>query len=273
MRCAVLGSPIEHSLSPVLHTAGFEAVNLTGWSYSALECTADGIPGILAGTSADVAGYSVTMPCKFAALKAADTVTERARLIGSANTLVRTSRGWRADNTDCEGISGALAELGITQVDSAVIVGAGGTSRPALYALSQLGVRHIMLLNRTPREKEFQDLLRWSSAEVEFRPYSTDLEALSMGADVLISTVPAAALDSYYKQLAHAPLLDVIYNPWPTPLATQCAANGYPVVGGYSMLLNQAFSQFEQFTGVPAPRDAMRDALREAVSSSASLKR
>ncbi len=272
MQCAVLGSPIEHSLSPVLHNAGFQAVRLTGWSYTARECTAEELPGVLQEASDEVGGYSVTMPCKFAALHAADEVTERARLIGSANTLIPTEHGWRADNTDCEGVTGALAEMGITHVDSAVIVGAGGTSRPALYALTRMGARHITVINRTPRAHEFADLVSWSSATVDFQPFSADIETLSLEADVLISTVPAAALDAYYKHLAHAPLLDVIYNPWPTPLATQCAANGYPVVGGYSMLVNQAFSQFEQFTGMPAPQEAMRDALRRAVSPSAAIR-
>ena len=82
-----------------------------------------------------------------------------------------------------------------------------------------------------------------------------------MDADILVSTVPADALASYASTLGHAPVLDVIYNPWPTPLATRAASNGYPVVGGLSMLAGQSYAQFEQFTGVEAPRDAMRNAL------------
>lgn len=112
---AVLGSPIEHSLSPVLHSAGYAAAGLDGWHYERIECTAEQLPEIVGNADASYRGFSVTMPGKFAALEFADEVTERARAIGSANTLVRETRDgssiWRADNTDCEGISGALNEL------------------------------------------------------------------------------------------------------------------------------------------------------------------
>lgn len=259
-QAAVLGTPIEHSLSPVLHNAGYEALGMQDWLYSRIECAADQLEHVVRSADASFQGFSVTMPCKFAALECADEVTPRAAAIGSANTLVRTEDGWRADNTDCEGIAAALQALvGDSQVEHAVLIGAGGTARPALWTLNELRVDRITVLNRSDRSAELRGLVEHS--QLEFIDFGGNLEALTMGADVIISTVPSTALDGYISQLAHAPLLDVIYDPWPTPLAAQVAANGYRCVGGLTMLAGQSFSQFEQFTGQAAPREAMRDAL------------
>ena len=261
-RAAVLGSPIEHSLSPVLHTAGYEAAGLEGWEYSRIECTAEDLPRIVGSADESFRGFSVTMPAKFAALEFADEVTDRAREIGSANTLVRTQGNtWRADNTDCEGLLIALEELMRgAPINSAVVVGAGGTARPALWALRHLGAQHITVLNRTDRSAELADLTE--GIDATFAPLQgTDVEAAAVAADVVVSTVPSAGIEPYYRELAHAPVMDVIYNPWPTPLAVHAASHGYHAVGGLSMLAGQSYSQFEQFTGVPAPRQAMRAAL------------
>jgi len=263
-RAAVLGSPIDHSLSPVLHGAGYEAAGLSGWEYTRIECTAEQLPAVVGGADGTFRGFSVTMPAKFAALEFADEATERARAIGSANTLVRSGSGWRADNTDCEGISAALDELlGSAPITSALVVGAGGTARPALWALGERGVDKLTVLNRSDRSGEVRPLLR--GADVEFAGFDADLAALAMRADVIVSTVPAHALESRARELGHAPVLDVIYDPWPTPLATAAAANGYRTVGGLVMLAAQSYAQFEQFTGVCAPRAAMRRALMEHV--------
>ena len=96
---------------------------------------------------------------------------------------------------------------------------------------------------------------------MSFCTYDADLESVALQADVVASTVPADVLEQHAEQLGHAPVFDVIYNPWPTPLAIRAASNGYPVVGGLSMLAGQSYAQFEQFTGVDAPREAMREAL------------
>lgn len=259
-RAAVLGSPIAHSLSPVLHNAGYRAAGLEGWEYTRIECTAEQLPGVVAGAGEEFRGFSVTMPAKFAALEFAGESTERARAIGSANTLVRTGAGWRADNTDCEGIAGALDELlGGAPVRNALVIGAGGTARPALWTLGAWGVEKLCVLNRSDRSNEVRPLVR--GAEVDFVGFDADIKHLAMEAEVIVSTVPAAALAPYAEDLGHAPVVDVIYDPWPTPLATAAAANGHRTVGGLVMLAAQSYSQFEQFTGVPAPREEMRAAL------------
>lgn len=267
-RAAVLGSPIAHSLSPVLHHAGYAAAGLSNWSYERIECTADELPRIVVEAGEKYRGFSVTMPGKFAALEFADEATQRAVAIGSANTLVRTETGWRADNTDCEGLLTALSELTRGErIHTAVIVGAGGTSRPAMWALRELGTKQVTVVNRSDRSREFAGLT--GGLDVEFRGFDAGLESLTMAADAVISTVPSHAIADHVPALAHAPVLDVIYDPWPTPLAVRAASHGYRTVGGAVMLAGQSYSQFEQFTGVPAPREAMRAALFDYIAAQA----
>lgn len=266
-RAAVLGSPIEHSLSPILHEAGYAALGLDEWDYTRIECTGEQLPGLVGSIDDSYVGFSVTMPGKFAALDFADEVTERARLIGSANTLVRTAAGWRADNTDCDGVAGALDELLGAEAtpDHCLVIGGGGTARPALWTLAQRGVRRVTVVNRSDRRAELEPLACSHGASFELVGYEEDLEDLASEVDVIVSTVPSASLEGREPELAHAPVLDVIYDPWPTPLVAQAAANGYRTVGGHVMLAYQSFGQFEQFTGYAAPRAAMREALERAI--------
>lgn len=267
-RAAVLGQPIGHSRSPVLHNAGYAALGLDHWAYDRFDCDADALPGLVGGADPSYRGFSVTMPAKFAALAFADESTERARRIGSANTLVRTDTGWRADNTDVDGIRGALAELlgGGGLVDKrAVVVGGGGTARPAIWALLEAGVAHITVVNRSDRTSELTGLVDAFPTTLSYLPLEGDVEAEAAAAAVVISTVPSAAVAGLEEKLAHAPVLDVIYDPWPTPLVTVARSRGIPAVGGHVMLAHQAYGQFEQFTGQPAPREAMRAALETSL--------
>lgn len=263
-RALVLGSPISHSLSPVLHNAGYEALGLDGWSYDRLECDAEALPGVVESAPEEVRGFSVTMPGKFAALKTATEATERARRIGAANTLVRVTGGWLADNTDVDGVDGALGELlGEDTPSRALVIGAGGTARPAIVALAARGVREIAVINRSDRAAELSGLIDGTGAALEFHDFGEDLQALAYSVGAIVSTVPKGSLDEHQSRLlGHAPVLDVVYDPWPTRLAVAAASNGRFTVGGHVMLAYQAYTQFELFTGRPAPRQAMWRALK-----------
>ncbi|WP_024796474.1 shikimate dehydrogenase [Tomitella biformata] len=262
----VLGKPIAHSKSPLLHRAAYAALGLSGWTYERIECDADQLPALVSALSADWVGLSVTMPGKFAALEFATERTRRAELVGSANTLVRVDGGWRADCTDIDGVTGSLRELGVTGFVAGppVVIGAGGTARPALAALAELGAEEVVIVSRD-RDRAQGALecagqaglaARW----IDFA--ATPLAAACAGASVVISTVPAEAAAPHTESIAGArKLLDVIYDPWPTPLAVAVEGAGGAVVGGLSMLLNQAYGQVEQFTGRPAPRVEMARAL------------
>jgi shikimate dehydrogenase len=259
-KAGVLGSPIKHSRSPQLHLAAYRALGLTDWSYERIECGADELPAVVGGFGPDWVGVSVTMPGKFAALRFADERTVRAELVGSANTLVRTPTGWRADNTDVDGVIGALAAAS----GRAVVSGSGGTAPAAIVALAELGVSHITVVARNP-DKAARLMQLASHIGVPARFCDLDGDAVAdavAAAEVLVSTLPADVAARYADMFAGAPvLLDAIYDPWPTPLAAAVAGAGGRVISGLQMLLHQAFAQVEQFTGLAAPREAMTCAL------------
>jgi shikimate dehydrogenase len=251
----VLGSPIAHSRSPELHLAAYRALGLVGWSYDRIECTADRLPDLVAGLGPDWVGVSVTMPGKFAALQFADERTARAELVGSANTLVRTDTGWRADNTDIDGVTGALGSA----AGRAAVLGSGGTAPAAVVALVELGVQDISVVARSRRKAApLLELGPVLGVDVRWIELGTTLADL----DVVVNTLPAEVAAVHADAVATTRLLlDAIYDPWPTPLAAAVSAAGGEVISGLQMLLNQAFTQVEQFTGLPAPHDAMRAAL------------
>jgi len=259
-KAGVLGSPIAHSRSPQLHLAAYRALGLAEWTYDRIECGADELPGVVGGFGPQWVGVSVTMPGKFAALRFADDRTDRAELVGSANTLLRTSRGWRADNTDIDGVLGALG----TASGRAVVSGSGGTAPAAIVALAELGVGDITVVARNPdKAARLVELAARVGAAARFCDLDDSAVADAVSASgVLVSTLPADVAGRHAEVFAGAPvLLDAIYDPWPTPLAAAVTAAGGRVISGLQMLLHQAFAQVEQFTGLPAPREAMIAAL------------
>ncbi|MBJ7338552.1 shikimate dehydrogenase [Mycolicibacterium sp.] len=255
-RAAVLGSPIAHSRSPQLHLAAYRALGLD-WTYERIECTATQLPPLVSELGPEWVGLSVTMPGKFAALRVADERTARAELLGSANTLVRTSSGWRADNTDVDGVTGALR--GQIGTGRAAVLGSGGTAPAAVAGLAELGVQDISIVSRS--QEKAAPLIELGS-RLGLNAHWLDLGTPLVGVGVVVSTLPAdvAARCADTVRTA-AVLLDAIYDPWPTPLALAVAAEGGRVVNGLQMLLNQAYAQVEQFTGQPAPKEAMIAAL------------
>lgn len=260
-KAGVLGSPIAHSRSPQLHLAAYRALGLHDWTYERIECGAAELPVVVGGFGPEWVGVSVTMPGKFAALRFADERTARADLVGSANTLVRTPHGWRADNTDIDGVAGAL---GSTASGRALVCGSGGTAPAAVAGLAQLGVSGITVVARNP-DKAARLVQLGNALGVATRFCALDGGGLAdevAGAGVLVSTIPADVAARYAGTLSGiGVLLDAVYDPWPTPLAAAVTAAGGRVISGVQMLLHQAFAQVEQFTGLPAPREAMTCAL------------
>ena len=261
-RAAILGSPVAHSRSPQLHLAAYRALGLDDWTYDRIECTADELPSLVSAFGPEWVGVSVTMPGKFAALRFADERTERAELVGSANTLVRTGTGWRADNTDVDGVAGALGHH--SDLRRAIVVGSGGTAPAAVVALAGLGVTDITVAARSPQKAaRLVELGTALGVATTFCGLAdADLATAVERADVMVSTIPADVAAQYAPTLASIPvLLDAIYDPWPTALAHAVSNRGGDVISGLQMLLHQAFSQVEQFTGRPAPRREMAAAL------------
>lgn len=265
---AVLGQPVAHSLSPVLHGAAYRALGLDEWKYERIDCDAEALPRVVDASSADRIGYSVTMPGKFAALDHADEVSARARIVGSANTLVRRDDGWFADCTDVDGVIGALAAFGdLPASPTAVVLGVGGTARPVLAGLAEAGATRVVLASRRDNAGPAAECGRALGLEVVTLFLTDDsLPAEIARADVLVNTVPEPGVRELTGLVASARrLFDVLYDPWPTVAGAVAVESGIPVVGGDVMLLNQAFGQVELFTGMPAPREAMAAALAEAL--------
>ncbi|WP_301546953.1 shikimate dehydrogenase [Gordonia sp. X0973] len=267
-KAAVLGYPIEHSRSPDLHRAAYRALGLADWTYERIECRAGELAALVDSLDERFVGLSVTMPGKPEALAYAARVTDRAGAVGSANTLVRETGGWLADCTDIDGVSGALGAVGVDRAEgaSAVVIGAGGTARPALAALAEAGITEVGLVVRDPGRTgaavETAARLGIDVRLLDFDAESPELRAALSEAVVAVSTVPAAAAAALVPAV-NAPLrlVDAIYDPWPTPLAARVAEHGGTVAGGLVMLLNQAYRQVELFTGRPAPREAMAAAI------------
>lgn len=264
----MLGRPVAHSLSPVLHRAAYAALGLDGWRYDAVECDDSALPALVRELGPEWVGLSVTMPGKVAALQVATAASERARAVGAANTLVRAGESWVADCTDIDGVTGALrAAAGFTAGERAVLLGGGGTARAALAGMALLGVREVTLVVRDAgRAAATLDCAEVLGLRVQVVGWDdAALAERCARADLAVNTVPATASAMMAAAVAAAPVvLDAGYSPWPTPVAAAVAATGGRLVSGLDMLLHQAFGQVEQFTGRAAPREAMRDALREA---------
>jgi shikimate dehydrogenase len=283
VRAAVLGSPISHSLSPVLHLAAYAALGLTWWRYDAIECNEATLPGFLDSCGPDWAGLSLTMPLKRTVLPLLDRAEPLVTEVGGANTVICAAAQRLGYNTDVPGMVRVLAEHGVGRVlpgtaalaasrqssragdaGPALILGGGATACSALAALRNLGERSATAAVRDPgRTSELRSAADRLGMELTLTPIATP----EIGTEVrlVISTVPAGVADPYaecFPALVLNPpaLLDVVYHPWPTPLASAASQVGAVVAGGFDLLLHQATAQVELMTGRPAPVDVMRAA-------------
>ena len=275
VRAAVLGSPIGHSLSPVLHRAAYAELGLTWWRYEPIECDEARLPGLLDSCGPDWAGLSLTMPLKRTVLPLLDRIDPLAARVGCANTVVFAAAQRLGYNTDVPGMIGALAERGIpgargSAVAPVLIIGGGATACAALGALAELGEKSVKVAVRDPAKAiDLQRAAGRLGVSVALAPFAP---ASLRDAHLVISTVPAGASDIFTANFAsHASanpvVLDVVYDPWPTPLASAATLAGAVVVSGFDLLLHQAARQVELMTDRPAPLEVMRQAGLAALSS------
>ncbi|MGV3643345.1 shikimate dehydrogenase, partial [Streptomyces antibioticus] len=222
-RAAVLGSPIAHSLSPALHRAAYEALELTGWTYDRFEIDEAALPGFVDGLGPEWAGLSLTMPLKRAVIPLLDEISETAASVGAVNTLVFGEDGRRTgDNTDIPGMVAALREHGVEQVDSAAILGAGATASSALAALSRICTGEIVAYVRSAaRAVEMREWGERLDVEVRIADWADAAQALRF--PLVVATTPAGTTDALAVAVPERPttLFDVLYDPWPTELAAR----------------------------------------------------
>ncbi|MFJ4679859.1 MULTISPECIES: shikimate dehydrogenase [unclassified Kitasatospora] len=269
-RAAVLGSPIAHSLSPLLHAAGYAALGLTDWQYGRYDVDESALTAFVTGLDpAEWAGLSLTMPLKRAIRPLLDTVSDTARAVDAVNTVVIDRDGRRhGDNTDVPGLVNALREHGVERVGSAAVLGAGATASSALAALAQVCDGEVTAYVRSAaRAAEMRELGERLGVVVRTADWADAARALA--GPLTVSTTPVGATDCFAAHLTAAPgvLFDVLYHPWPTALAAACLERGGTVLGGLDLLVHQAVLQFERFTGVPhGPLAAMRKAGETALA-------
>ncbi|MEU2185052.1 shikimate dehydrogenase [Streptomyces thermolilacinus] len=269
-RAAVLGSPIAHSLSPVLHRAAYAELGLTGWTYDRFEVDEARLPGFFGTLDASWAGLSLTMPLKRAVIPLLDEISDTARSVEAVNTVVLTDDGRRVgDNTDIPGMIAALRERGVEKAEEAAVLGAGATASSALAALARICSGPVTAYVRS--EARAAEMRGWGERlGVEVRTADWAAAARAFDAPLVIATTPAGATDELAASVPGSPgtLFDVLYDPWPTPLAAAWSGRGGAVLGGLDLLVHQAVLQVEQMTGrSPAPLAAMRAAGEAALRS------
>ncbi|MGV9342056.1 shikimate dehydrogenase [Streptomyces sp. NPDC003688] len=269
-RAAVLGSPIAHSLSPVLHRAAYQELGLDDWTYDRFDVDEEALPGFFDGLGPEWAGLSLTMPLKRAVIPLLDGISETAASVDAVNTVVFTEDGRRTgDNTDIPGMVAALREHGIEEVESAAILGAGATASSALAALARVCTGEVTAYVRSAARAD--EMRQWGErldVEVRIADWADTAEALH--APLVIATTPAGTTDALATAVPERPatLFDVLYDPWPTELAARWSMFGGAVVGGLDLLVHQAVLQVEAMTGrSPAPLEAMRHAGEQALAA------
>jgi shikimate dehydrogenase len=261
--CAVLGSPIAHSLSPALHRAAYAHLGLD-WEYQRHEVVVAELAGFVAGCGPDWRGLSLTMPLKEAALELGE-VDELARSAGASNTLVFADDGTRRlYNTDVGGLVNALTAAGVA-AERATIIGSGATARSSLVSLARLGVTEVTVVARTPAKAAvLVPLAERLGVRVSLQAW----EELVAPTDLLVSTVNAGAADDRADELAAASeaVFDVIYHPWPTPLAQAAVARDRVVLNGLDLLVHQALLQIELMTEASVPATVLYRAGHSALA-------
>jgi shikimate dehydrogenase len=265
IRGAVLGSPITHSLSPRLHRAIFDFLKIDG-NYEAIEVKSGELSDFFERRSEEFDYFSLTMPLKEEALALGLTVDAVATRVQSANTLYREGDIWKLSSTDGSGLLQALKERNLESFSSVLILGAGGTARAVAGALDSVSNAITVLGRSSNREEalsqavEIADFtyMRWQQ-NIGFEEY-----------DLVVNTTPAGAADLLADDVVYgvsAPLFDVIYNPWPTVLASRWLDCSGVVINGLELLLYQGIDQVEKLIGEVPDREALATYLRKIINA------
>ncbi|ADP79724.1 shikimate dehydrogenase family protein [Pseudofrankia inefficax] len=301
----MLGSPIGHSLSPVLHRAAYQALGLDDWSYTAIETDEAGLPGVLdeVRSRAGWAGLSLTMPLKTAAVPLVDRLDASVEAVGALNTIVVEPDGSLAGyNTDIAGIRYAVRQVlgaarpgGHEALPAALapappaggsapplavppvrplLLGAGGTARAAVAALAAVGVRRVgVVARRAAAVVPLTEIGARLGIEVVALPWETIAGGLPRGVDLVVATTPAGVTDQLAEWAwpAGCPLVELLYHPWPTALAVTAYRAGARVGGGMAVLAAQAAEQVTLFTGRPVRVEVLLTAGTQALTRRAAV--
>ena len=267
--CAIIGDPVEHSLSPVMHNAAFKKLGLN-LVYVAFTVTSTELKtAVLGAKSLGLKGLNVTMPHKNAVMNYLDAVDSTAKSIGAVNTVLNNQGKLIGYNTDGSGAMIALQENGVDPEEKKlVLLGAGGAAKAIAYQAAQ-DVEELVILNRTPEKaKKLAEALKSFGAKVKAGTLSSKvLEEKLPTTDILVNATsvgmhPDVDISPVPSDLLHSDLsvMDIIYNPLETKLLKDAKSAGAKVVSGIEMLLYQGAVAFEIWTNCPAPVEVMREA-------------
>jgi shikimate dehydrogenase len=274
--CGVIGDPIEHTMSPVIHNAAFKKLGLD-YLYVPFRVRKEELGQAVAGIRAlNIRGLNVTIPHKVTVMPMLDGLDPLAEKIGAVNTIVNNDGDLRGYNTDAAGFLQALLERGVEpEGKNTVMLGAGGASRAISYILAERGA-HLVILNRQ-LELDWAEELAWRISHdfgEEVRALELNEGNLSValeGADILVNATSVGMSPNSEESLVPAPLLgaglavfDIVYNPMQTRLLREAEAVGARTISGVDMLVWQGALAFEKWTGQSAPLDLMR---REAIKA------
>jgi shikimate dehydrogenase len=266
---AVLGFPVAHSLSPVIHNAAFAALEMD-WTYVALPVEPGTVPVAVAGLRAlGFAGANVTMPHKEAVADAMDELTDDAQRLRAVNTIELRGGALVGHNTDAPGFARFLErDVGFDPAGrTALLFGAGGAARACALALAQAGLTRIVVALREPaRARPLADALDGYAVVVEAVEFD---DAARVEADLVVNGTPLGAHGETIPLPAVGPdsvVVDLLYRPASTPLQQAARAIGAKAFGGLGLLLHQAALSFELWTGRPAPLEVMSAAAVAALA-------
>lgn len=276
--CAVIGNPVAHSLSPALHNAAFDALNLD-FVYVAFRV--EDVKSALAGMRAleNFRGMSVTIPHKIEAMRYLDEIAEADRTIGSINTIINEKGRLIGLGTDGPGALKAFVDAGVGMDGKNVLMlGAGGAARAIAFTLALktgLGKLSLLDINEKMMQGLAADLKSGTGARIEAAKLSDNSLARAMEqGDIIINCTPIGMHPKEDASLVPAGffrpgqvVFDVVYTPLETRLLADARSRGLKVISGVEMFINQAVLQFGHFTGVDAPVEVMRRVVMERLKS------
>jgi shikimate dehydrogenase len=256
----VLGSPISHSLSPLLHNTMYQYLGIEA-RYEAFEVSSGQLAEFLRHDGSALTSLSLTMPLKEEAMGIADSVSTIARQIKSGNTLSKIDGQWSLTSTDVEGFTYALQFNNQDAKGDVLIIGAGATARAVAAACN--GVSNtVTVINRNPDREEAMKSAA-PGAEIDFKSWDTDIRLDTF--DLIVNTTPGDTAAVFIDRIsgAEATFFEVLYNPWPTRLLSEWRKAGGCGIDGLDLLIHQAISQAEIFATRGIERDSMAQMLRK----------
>ena len=269
----IIGNPVEHSLSPLMHNAAFEQLDLD-YIYVPFLVAENALKNAINGAkSLNIKGLNVTIPHKTEVIKHLDSLDKAAELIGAVNTVKFDENGTIGFNTDGIGAVKSIEEVSSVKNKKVIILGAGGAARAVAFQILIEGAGSLIIANRTSKnalnlQKDLSDKL---NADVKTVDFGEKLENELLDADILINTTPIGMYPNIDQEplvkagMMHKNLVvnDLVYNPLKTCLLKECEKANAEAVSGIKMLIYQGMESFKIWTGIYPPLEIFENALKE----------